>query len=99
MSQIPSKEQIRQWITDNPGLSSKRDIAKAFGVKADERNELKRLLREMEAEGDLAKRARRFLPKGELPPVALLKVLPPMRRAIFSPKRWRKASIPIPAVS
>ncbi|SEC57585.1 ribonuclease R [Rhodobacter sp. 24-YEA-8] len=77
MSQIPSKEQIRQWITDNPGLSSKRDIAKAFGVKSDERSELKRVLREMEAEGDLAKRARRFLPKGELPPVALLKVLPP----------------------
>ncbi|NPD16595.1 ribonuclease R [Xinfangfangia sp. D13-10-4-6] len=77
MTQLPSKEQIRQWITDNPGLSSKRDIAKAFGLKADQRNELKRLMREMEAEGDLTKRARRFLPKGELPPIALLKVLPP----------------------
>ena len=77
MKQLPSKEQIRQWITDNPGLSSKRDIAKAFGLSGDQRTELKRLLREMEGEGDLAKRARRFLPKGELPPVALLKVLPP----------------------
>ncbi|MCB5411451.1 ribonuclease R [Pseudogemmobacter faecipullorum] len=77
MNQVPSKEQIRQWISDNPGLSSKRDIAKAFGMKGDARNELKRLLREMESEGDLSKRARRFVPKGELPPIALLKVLPP----------------------
>ncbi|MGA0541021.1 ribonuclease R [Neotabrizicola sp. VNH66] len=77
MTPLPSKDQIRQWISENPGLSSKRDLAKAFGLKGDQRAELKRLLREMEAEGDLEKRARRFQPKGELPPVALLKVLPP----------------------
>ncbi|VDC21262.1 ribonuclease R [Pseudogemmobacter humi] len=77
MNPLPTKDQIRQWITDNPGLSSKRDVAKAFGLKGEDRAELKRLMREMEAEGDLAKRSRRFQARGELPPVALLKVLPP----------------------
>ena len=77
MTPLPSKDQIRQWIAENPGQTSKRDIAKAFGLKGDQRSELRRLLKEMEAEGDLAKSARRFHPKGELPPIALLKVLKP----------------------
>ncbi|MBE2275040.1 MAG: ribonuclease R [Rhodobacteraceae bacterium] len=77
MTSLPSKDQIRQWIAENPGLSSKRDLAKAFGLKGDLRAELKRLLREMEDEGTLEKKARRFRPAGELPPVALLKVLAP----------------------
>ena len=74
---LPSKDQIRQWITDNPGLASKRDLAKAFGLKGDQRSELKRLLREMEQEGALEKKSRRVHGSGDLPPVALLKVLPP----------------------
>ena len=32
MSQMPSKDEILQWISDNPTLTSKRDIAKAFGI-------------------------------------------------------------------
>ncbi len=77
MTPLPSKDQIRQWIAENPGQSSKRDLAKAFGLKGDLRAELKRLLREMEDEGALEKTSRRFRPAGDLPPVALLKVLPP----------------------
>jgi ribonuclease R len=77
MVPLPSKDQIRQWLTDNPGLSSKRDIAKAFGLKGDQRADLRRLLRELEDEGTVTKAARRFRPKGELPPVALLRVLRP----------------------
>ncbi len=77
MTPLPSKDQIRQWITDNPGLTSKRDIAKAFGLKGDQRAELRRLLAELEEDGTLSKSARRFRPKGELPPVALLRVLKP----------------------
>ncbi|PTE16417.1 ribonuclease R [Pseudogemmobacter blasticus] len=77
MTQLPSKDQIRQWIAENPGLTSKRDIAKAFGLKGDMRSELRRLLQELEAEGTVTKAARRFRPKGDLPPVALLRVLKP----------------------
>ncbi|MES2814031.1 MAG: ribonuclease R [Pseudomonadota bacterium] len=77
MKPLPSKDEIRQWISQNPGLSAKRDIAKAFGIKGDARIELKRLLRELEGEGVVEKSSRRFLEKGVLPPVAVLQVLPP----------------------
>jgi ribonuclease R len=77
MKPLPSKDEIRQWIIDNPGLSAKRDIAKAFGIKGDARIELKRLLRELEGEGVVEKSARRFREPGVLPPVAVLQVLPP----------------------
>ena len=79
MKTLPSKDEIRQWISENPGLSAKRDIAKAFGIKGDGRIELKRLLRELEGEGVVEKTARRFHEKGVLPPVAVLQVLPPDR--------------------
>ena len=74
MKMLPSKDEIRQWIAQNPGLSAKRDIAKAFGIKGDGRIELKRLLRELEGEGIVEKTARRFHETGGLPPVAVLRV-------------------------
>ena len=77
MNPIPTKDQIRQWITDNPSLSAKRDIAKAFGIKGDARIDLKRLLRELEDEGGIEKKARAYREPGVLPPVAVLQVLGP----------------------
>ena len=77
MSEFPTKDQIRQWITDNPALSAKRDIAKAFGIKGDARIELKRLLKELADDGTLEKKSRRFRDPGALPPVSVLLVLPP----------------------
>jgi ribonuclease R len=77
MKPLPTKDEIRQWISQNPGLAAKRDIAKAFGIKGDARIELKALLRELEGEGVVEKSGRRFLEKGVLPPVAVLQVLPP----------------------
>lgn len=78
MDQIPSKDQIRQWIAENPTLASKRDIAKAFGIKGGQlRIELKRVLKEMEAEGALSKRQRSYREAGSLPPVSILQILAP----------------------
>ncbi|WP_179378939.1 ribonuclease R [Jannaschia marina] len=77
MSQLPTKPQILQWIADNPALTSKRDIAKAFGIKGAARIDLKRLLKELEAEGHLTKRKRSYDDPNRLPPVAVLKVTGP----------------------
>ncbi|MDT8858041.1 ribonuclease R [Paracoccaceae bacterium Fryx2] len=77
MDQIPTKAQILQWIHDNPTLSAKRDIAKAFGIKGDARIDLKRLLREMEDDGALEKRNRVFRDAASLPPVSIVEVLAP----------------------
>ncbi|MFC3182746.1 ribonuclease R [Cypionkella sinensis] len=77
MNTLPTKQQIRQWIEDNPGLTGKRDIAKAFGIKGDARIDLKRMLKELEIEGGIEKKERRYREPGALPPVSVLLVLPP----------------------
>lgn len=77
MTQIPTKQQILDWLADHPGESSKRDIAKAFGIKGAARIELKRLLKELDASGAVARRRRSFREADKLPPVSLLSVLPP----------------------
>jgi ribonuclease R len=77
MNPVPTKEQILRWIADNPTLTAKRDIAKAFGIKDAGRIELKRLLKELEAEGALEKRRRSYRDADKLPPVSILTILPP----------------------
>lgn len=74
MSHIPSKDEILKWIADNPGLTAKRDIAKAFGIKGAARIDLKRVLRELEDEGHLEKRKKTYRDPDRLPPVSVLLV-------------------------
>lgn len=74
MSQMPSKTEILQWISDNPTLTAKRDIAKAFGIKGAARIDLKRLLKELEEEGHLEKRKKTYRDPDRLPPVSVLQV-------------------------
>lgn len=77
MTRIPSKPEILEWISENPTLTAKRDIAKAFGIKGAARIDLKRLLKELEAEGHLEKRKKTYQDPDRLPPVSVLQVLPP----------------------
>ncbi|MCB2130159.1 MAG: ribonuclease R [Rhodobacteraceae bacterium] len=91
MTRIPSKTEILDWIAENPGLSAKRDIAKAFGIKGADRIELKRLLKELEAEGTLERRRKSYLDPEKLPPVTILTILPPDRNGdLFArPMEWQ----------
>ncbi|KKL64083.1 hypothetical protein LCGC14_2168570 [marine sediment metagenome] len=77
MSKIPSKSEILDWIEQNPTLTAKRDIAKAFGIKGAARIDLKRVLKELEAEGHLEKRQRSYQDPDRLPPVSVLLVTGP----------------------
>ncbi|MDV7144723.1 ribonuclease R [Tropicimonas sp. TH_r6] len=79
MAELPTKAQLLDWIADNPTQTSKRDIAKAFGVKGAARIDLKRLLKELEAEGHLQKARRHYRDPDKLPPVTVLTILPPDR--------------------
>ncbi|MEL6312805.1 MAG: ribonuclease R [Pseudomonadota bacterium] len=74
MTQMPSKADILQWISDNPTQTSKRDISRAFGVKGAAKIDLKRLLRELEEEGHLSRRKKTYRDPDKLPPVAVLTV-------------------------
>ncbi len=77
MTRIPTKQEILDWISANPTLTSKRDIAKAFGIKGADRIDLKRILKELEADGHLEKRNRSYRDPDRLPPVSVLQVKAP----------------------
>jgi ribonuclease R len=44
---LPSAEQVRAYIRDNPDKTSRRDIARAFGVRGADKLALKRLLKDI----------------------------------------------------
>ncbi len=77
MKKIPTKQEILTWISDNPTLTSKRDISRAFGIKGAARIDLKRILKELETEGHLQKRKKTYRDPDKLPPVSVLEVLAP----------------------
>ncbi|MEM7496973.1 MAG: ribonuclease R [Pseudomonadota bacterium] len=77
MAGLPTKEQILDWVRENPHHAAKRDIARAFGIKGAERTALKEMLRALEEEGALARKGRRMRPPGHLPPVTLFRVETP----------------------
>lgn len=80
MKKFPSKEQIINWIKENPAHYSRRDIAQAFGIKGAARTTLKQLLAEMKREGTLPERNKSKqiggLARAELASVIVGKVLP-----------------------
>ena len=71
---VPPREVLLEFITDNPDKASKREIAKAFGLKGDTRVELKDLLRTLEEEGLLKKDRKSLARPGALPPVTVLDI-------------------------
>ena len=77
MKQIPSKAEILTWISENPTKAAKRDIAKAFGIKGAQRIDLKRILKELEADGKLTKRRSSYRDAEDLPPVSVLEITGP----------------------
>ncbi len=90
MSKIPTKDEILDWISANPTLTAKRDIAKAFGIKGAARIDLKRLLKELEADGHLEKRRKTYRDPDRLPPVSVLLVTPDDDGDLFArPLEWQ----------
>ena len=77
MARLPSKQDILDWIEENPTLTAKRDIAKAFGIKGADRIDLKRMLKELEEDGHLEKRRKTYRDPDKLPPVSVLQVSAP----------------------
>ncbi|MEM7521417.1 MAG: ribonuclease R, partial [Pseudomonadota bacterium] len=94
-SRIPSKADILEWIEQNPTLTAKRDIAKAFGIKGAARIDLKRVLKELEAEGHLEKRKRSYQDPDRLPPVSVLVITGPDDQGdLFAkPMEWQGSGI------
>lgn len=77
MKRLPTKDEILDFITQNPRKANKRDIARQFGIKGAARIDLKAILRELTAEGHLEKHEKRFHDPSTLPPVTMTEALPP----------------------
>lgn len=71
---IPTRDEILEAVSDFPEINSKREIARHFGIKGDDRVALKVLLREMEAEGLLARSRKAIRVASELPAVTVLEI-------------------------
>ena len=72
---LPDKETLVRFLRE-AGEQDKADIARAFGLKGDERRALRQMLAELEAEGRLGKRGRKgFAEAGALPPVGVVDVV------------------------
>ena len=68
------KDRLLALLAEHPG-ATKRDLARLTGLKGSDRIVLKRLLRELEADGAIAGKTKRGLTKtGELPEITVLEI-------------------------
>ncbi|ESX73144.1 ribonuclease R [Mesorhizobium sp. LSHC420B00] len=70
----PSRDEILRYIAENPDRAGKRDIAKAFALRGEDRIWLKDMLRDLQDEGLLTKERKRLARVGALPHVAVLDI-------------------------
>ena len=70
-----TRTSILDLVREEPGRHDKRSLARALGIKGDDRRELRRVLREMTDEGALVRTsAKTFRLPGELPRVTVIQV-------------------------
>lgn len=72
---FPTREQITTFIRESGSRVGKREIARAFRLNAEQKLELRRVLKEMESEGALGRdRGRRFRDPESLPSVGVIEI-------------------------
>ena len=86
---LPSKEQVIEFIQTSETPAGKREIARAFGLKGEEKIALKRLLRDMADEGLIDGKKTAFHRMGGVPKVTVLRVVDiDEGEAIAIPDAW-----------
>ena len=73
--ELPTKQQVLEFIKGSDQKVGKREIARAFGIAGGSRIALKRLLGEMAEDGSLTGNRREMKPKGALPQVGVLDIV------------------------
>ena len=72
---LPSRQQILDFIAGSEATAGKREIARAFGLKGQEKIQLKALLKDMAEEGLIDGRRTAYHRMGGLPKVTVLRVV------------------------
>ena len=88
---MPSRDQIMKFISESEQASGKREIAKAFGLKGQEKIQLKALLKDMADEGLIdGAPGRAFHKMGGVPKVTVLRIVDVDEdgQAWAVPERW-----------
>lgn len=91
-----TKESILAHLAAHPG-DTKRDLARVLGVRGDQRQELKRILKELTEEGALERgKKKSFVPPGALPDVAVVEITGQDAdgELIGQPAQWERAGPP-----
>ena len=76
-TRLPSEQDILDYIREAGRKVGKREIARAFDIRGDDRIALKRLLNDMRNKGLLDGGRKRMAEAGALPPVTVLDVIGP----------------------
>lgn len=74
LAPFPSVEQILEFIADSPGRVGKREIARAFNLDAEQKLQLKKVLKKLKDAGRLHANRKRFADPGALPPVTVIEI-------------------------
>lgn len=100
-SYMPTRDAIISFIRDNPDRATKRDIAKAFNLKGENRVALKLFLKELEEDGAFEKRGKRFAERGALNGATVLEIVSRDRDGslIGKPQEWDSANGETPRVT
>lgn len=65
---FPNKQTVLDFLKENPDATSKQDIARGLKVKGRERQTLRTILKELEADGTLTKTGKRAWARSDVPP-------------------------------
>ena len=95
---LPTRQQIMDFIAESDQPAGKREIARAFGLKGQEKITLKALLKDMADEGliDMGP-ARAFHKMGGVPKVTVLRIADIDGSTLIAiPERWEAEGMPAP---
>ena len=72
--ELPAREAILAYVSENSGRTGAREIARAFGLSGGQKIGLKRMLKEMAEEGLIENRRKHLHRPGDLPSVTVLQI-------------------------
>ena len=71
---LPTMEELTAFLNSQSSGCSKRDVARAFGIKGENRVYLKQLLKQIENEGDVVRRRGKFVSRHALPSSCVVEI-------------------------
>ena len=95
---FPSRDEVLRFVRESPGKVGRREIARAFNIRGNDRAALTELLRSLEEEGAIDARRTRRRPTSTLPSVTVLEVegLDSDGALTARPTRWEEPDPPPP---